>query len=141
MYGDDLIRRWGRLGRSRQLLLVEAVLALGAASAAIRLLPFKRAIRLGSRPVHTRAAADMSSEILWSVEAAARRVPWRAVCFQKGLAAQWMLRRRGVDAVLHYGIAKDEAGELKAHVWVAAGDHVIIGGEEAPRFHHVAAFP
>ena len=77
----------------------------------------------------------------WAVEAAARRVPWRTVCFQKGLALHWMLRRRGVDARLHYGIGHDETGELEAHVWVAAGGTVLIGGLEAPRFNLVATFP
>jgi hypothetical protein len=27
--------------------------------------------------------------------------PWTPVCIQRGLAAQWMLRRRGIDARLH----------------------------------------
>lgn len=51
-----------------------------------------------------------------------------------------MLRRRGVDAVLHYGIAREEAGELQAHVWVAAGDAIVVGGAEAPNFKCVAKF-
>ena len=63
------------------------------------------------------------------------------MCIQQGLALQWMLRRRGVDARLHYGIAKDERGELQAHVWVAAGGEVVIGGAEAPQFKCVATYP
>lgn len=141
MKGRDVIARWRRLGRPRQLLLIEAVGALGAASAAIRLLPFKRAVRLGSRPLPGTSAVQVSPDLIWSVEAAARRVPWRAMCIQKGIALQWMLRRRGVDAMLHYGIAHDRSGELEAHVWVVAEGRVIIGGEEAPRFHRVATFP
>ena len=84
---------------------------------------------------------DIAEEVRWAVEAAARNVPWRAMCIQKGLALQWMLRRRGIDARLHYGIARDEVGELQAHVWVAAGNSVVIGGAEAPRFKCVATFP
>ncbi|MEO8548089.1 MAG: lasso peptide biosynthesis B2 protein [Sphingomicrobium sp.] len=134
--------RWIRIGRERQWLFIEAVAALAAASAAIQLLPFRRAIRLGSRPLETSSAKDsrIQGEVCWAVEAAARRAPWRAVCIQKGLAAQWMLRRRGVDAVLHYGIAREEAGELQAHVWVAAGDEIVVGGDEAPKFKCVAKF-
>ena len=141
MKGRDVITRWRRLGRLRQLLLIEAVAALGAAAAAIRLLPFKRAVRLGSRPLPGKSAAQVSPDLAWSVEAAARRVPWRALCFQKALALQWMLRRRGVDARLHYGLAHDPAGELEAHVWVAADGRVIIGGDEATRFRRVATYP
>ena len=137
-----LVSRWARLGRRRQALLAEAVLAVAAASAAIRLRAFKRAIRMGSLPLTGRPAdGDITDDVRWAVETAARNVPWRAMCIQEGLALQWMLRRRGVDARLHYGIAKDEVGELQAHVWVAAGGSVVIGGAEAPRFKCVAIYP
>ena len=138
----SLLSRWARLGRRRQALLAEAVLAVAAASAAIRLRAFKRAIRMGSLPLTGRPAdGDITDDVRWAVETAARNVPWRAMCIQEGLALQWMLRRRGVDARLHYGIAKDEVGELQAHVWVAAGGSVVIGGAEAPRFKCVAIYP
>lgn len=141
MKADNLIARWMRLGRLRQLLLIEASIALAAASAAVRLLPFKRAVRLGSRSLSAVRLQDVTPDARWAVKTAAHRLPWKAVCFQQGLALQWMLRRRGVDARLHYGIARDEAGELEAHVWITAGDRVIIGEDEAPRFQRVAIFP
>ena len=138
----SLVLRWARLGRRRQALLIEALLAITAASASIHLRTFKRAIRMGSLPLTERqAVGDTTHDVRWAVETAARNVPWRAMCIQQGLALQWMLRRRGVDARLHYGIATDEIGELQAHVWVAAGGSVIIGGAEAPRFKCVATFP
>lgn len=137
-----LISRWARLGRRRQALLAEALLAVAVASAAIRLRAFKRAIRMGSlRLTEQRAPGDISEDVRWAVEKAAGIAPWQAMCIQKGLALQWMLRRRGIDARLHYGIGHDEGGELQAHVWVAAGDRVVIGGAEAPRFKCVATFP
>jgi hypothetical protein len=138
----SLISRWARVSPPRRALLVEALLAVAAASASIRLRAFKRAIRMGSLPLTERTAAgDVTDDIRWAVETVARNVPWRAMCIQQGLALQWMLRRRGVDARLHYGIAKDEIGELQAHVWVAAGGSVVIGGAEAPRFKCVATYP
>lgn len=69
-----------------------------------------------------------------------RRVPWRVVCFQQGLALHWMARRRGIASVLHYGVAHDPAG-LAAHVWVSVDGRIVIGGEEAPRFACLAYFP
>ena len=138
----SLVSRWARLGRRRQALLAEALLAIAAASAAIRFRAFKRAIRMGSLPLTEQpAAGEITGDVRWAVETAARNVPWRAMCIQQGLALQWMLRRRGVDARLHYGIGRDEIGELQAHVWVAAGDSVVIGSDEAPRFKCVATYP
>jgi hypothetical protein len=138
------IIRFVHLGRHRQLLLLEASAAIAAASAAVRFLPFRWAIRMGSRTL-SKGAASGRNEILpearWSIEAAARAAPWRAVCLQQGLALQWMLRRRGIDAVLHYGLAKEKGGELEAHAWVVVGDKLVIGGEIAPKFRCVATFP
>jgi transglutaminase superfamily protein len=141
MKASNLFERWNRLSSSRRRLLVEAFVALGAASAAVWLMPFKRAVRLGSRPLAAKETGRFTADASWAVETAARYVPWRAVCFQKGIALQWMLRRRGVDARLHYGVGRDEAGDLKAHVWVGANDHIIIGGEEAELYQRVATFP
>ena len=59
-------------------------------------------------------------------------MPFRAVCLQQALACQIMLRRRGVEARLHYGVAIGE--RLEAHVWVSVGNRIVIGEEEAGRF-------
>jgi len=67
-------------------------------------------------------------------------VPWRAKCIEQGFAAQWMLRRRAVPAVLHYGVAKRD-GALAAHVWVRSGANDVIGCENSNEFSEVAQFP
>jgi hypothetical protein len=75
------------------------------------------------------------------VGACADRVPWKAVCFQRGLALHWMLRRRGIASVLHYGIAQGNDRGLRAHVWISADGRVVLGGAEAAEFTCVASFP
>jgi hypothetical protein len=70
------------------------------------------------------------------VEAAARRLPWRTACIQKGLAVQRMLRSSGIDAVLHYGARhRPVTGKLEAHVWVTVDGRAVAGGEE------IASYP
>jgi hypothetical protein len=125
-------------------LLAEASLALASAALVIHLLPFRRAIRFGSGGLsHSDHEASIKKlrRFERSVERAAALVPWRTVCLQKGLALQWMLRRRGIDARLHYGIGKDDVGALCAHVWVSAGAAMLIGSEQAPHFQTVATYP
>ncbi len=125
-------------------LLAEALVTLALASAAIRLLPFRRVAalagsgRLGSGRV--RGDPGDIDAVRRAVLAWARRVPWRVVCFQQGLALHLMARRRGIATVLHYGVVQ-ESGGLAAHVWVSVDDAVVIGGEEAPRFTCLARFP
>jgi hypothetical protein len=141
-----LIQKFFRLPRHDRRLLFEAVFWLAFAWLAIALLPFSHVGRLAGRPVRTveprqRMRLLAIERIRWAVVASARRVPWRANCFQQGLATQFMLRRRGVPAVLYYGAAMNPQEGLSAHVWVRHGDIDVVGCETASRFAVLAAFP
>ncbi|MES2136795.1 MAG: lasso peptide biosynthesis B2 protein [Pseudomonadota bacterium] len=134
------MRLRGLDGRRRRLLARAAVL-LTVASAAVALLPFMRAVRLGAVPLGRRRSIEID-DCTWAIEAAARRLPWRTVCIEKGIALQRLLRSRGIDAILHYGARHHpDSGKLEAHVWVSVGDKAVIGGEEAAGFVEVAAYP
>jgi hypothetical protein len=125
-------------------LLIEAGLFLAAAAAAIAILPFSRVTRLAgkARNIAPRMPEDGEVRVLrWAIEAMARRAPFRSKCFERGLAAQWMLRRRGFDPTLFYGAARGAGGALAAHVWVCVGDRDVIGCENAAAFTMIARFP
>lgn len=134
--------RLARLGPSEWPLLAEALATLALASLAIAVLPFRKvaaaASARGRWPLQARA--DAVARARWAVEAWSRRVPWRTVCFQRGLALHWMLRRRGIGSVLLYGARRDGEG-LAAHVWVDVDGETVIGGEEAAGFACLARFP
>jgi hypothetical protein len=137
-------RRRRPLGATNRRLLAEALPALVLASLAVKLVPFRRVARAASRRGRAAGApadAAFLRQARWAVAAWAKRVPWRAVCFQQGLALHAMLRRRGIPSVLHYGVAKDGEAGLRAHVWVTVDGRPVIGGEEAPAFACVATFP
>ena len=120
---------------------MRAALTLTLASLAVAILPFRTAIAFGSATSKRRAKVD-PEDCVWAVEAAARRVPWRTVCIQRGLAVQRILRTSGVDAILHYGVRRTpDSGALESHVWISVFGAPIIGTEEAPDFGEVAVFP
>lgn len=130
-----------RMSPARRRLIVRAAVALTAASAAVALLPFRWAVRFGSRRIRGQTAL-MPSECAWAVEAAARRLPWRTMCIEKGLAVQRLLRSGGVNAVLHYGARQNKIdGKLEAHVWVSVATETIIGGDQAADFAELASYP
>jgi hypothetical protein len=138
------LKRFWQLGPRGKLLIVEAMAGLAVAAAAIAVLPFRKAVKVGS--MGERRSADRFTdldvdEICWSVKAVAARVPWRAMCFERGLAVQWMLRRRGLDAKLVYGARLGEEAGLDAHVWVTLNDRILIGGEQAAEFQRLATHP
>ena len=124
------------------LLLAEALAALALASLAIAVLPFRKVAGAASaRGRRTRRDdPEMVRRVRGAIQGWGRRVPWKAVCFQRGLALHWMLRRRGIRSVLLYGVRQREDG-LAAHVWVDVDGKTVIGGEEAPGFACLARFP
>ena len=134
------------MDRQDRLLLIEALATLSVASLAIRFLPFRRVVMVVTAGVSDRSVGRDERDILirrivWALGACANRVPWKALCFQRGLAAHLMLRRRGLDSVLHYGVANVPDGALRAHVWITQGGQFVVGGEEAGAFTCLATFP
>lgn len=140
------LRRLKELGWQERALLAEAAGALVLAALAVQMLPFRTVVKAagaGSRRARAGAPVrpDEIARVRWAIEASARRLPMRLVCFQKGLALHKLLQRRGVATSLHYGVAQDADRGLAAHVWVTYQGRPIIGGEEAPRFTCLATFP
>lgn len=140
-----MAERW-RLAWRRRALLAEALVAVMGASLAIRFLPFNRVVGwVAAGGASGKTPADRLDEVVadvrWAVDACANRVPWRAVCFQRGVAAHAMLQRRGVASTLHYGVAQPRQAGLKAHVWVTAGELDVLGVRESAGYARLASFP
>ena len=123
-------------------LMIETGLALIVASAAIRLVPFRKLAERLSKPLpRSRPAPHKEiAALTWAIRAWCRRLPWRTLCFEQGLTAHWLLRRRGFSSTLHYGAAKRE-GILKAHVWIKSGALDVVGCEIAGDYALLARFP
>lgn len=140
---DDAASAGNRPGIGEIANFIEAVVALLLASLAIAVLPFRMLMRTIANPRGGAGSIDAdraAHEVTQAIRRAERRLPLRIVCLHKALAAQWMLRRRGVAADIHYGISP--AGEvLKAHVWVDVGAKTIIGEDESLGYARVATFP
>lgn len=137
-------RRLRELAWRDRLLLMEAAATIAVASLAIRLLPFRKVVSALARGGDRSISRQSSSEIpraRWAVEACARRLPWRIVCFQQGLALHKLLQRRGIATSLHYGVVQNSDRGLAAHVWVTHEGEAIIGGEQAAAFTCLATFP
>jgi hypothetical protein len=121
-------------------LLAEAGLAVLRASIAIRLRPFATVAEQAiARQVAAEPDPATIASVVRAVEAWGRRVPWRALCMEQGIAAATMLARRGYPVDLAFGAAMID-GELKAHVWVRSGDRDVIGCENAADFAILSQF-
>jgi hypothetical protein len=127
------------------LLATETFLLLTLATALIRVAPFQIITwSAGLRVVDCTDQANRAQTIARVrrvVPACARRLPWHPQCFPQGLAAQWMLHRRGVGSTLHCGAARDEGGVLIAHVWVSYEKEPIVGARYAGQFTRFVSLP
>jgi hypothetical protein len=136
-------------GMGRWLLALEAFALLGLMRLLIALIPFRRLQSLSGRPVKGEEIAlpplsawqELSSRrVGWALRAAARRTPWRSACLAQALAGRWMLRRRGIPSVIHFGARIDEGRRLRAHAWLRCGPRILTGGEERAAFQEISAF-
>lgn len=140
-----MVARWRKLAWQDRALLMEAMLLLAIGSLFIAVLPFRMVAALtawGGRtadPSHDRIR--LRRRVGWAVQACASRVPWHAMCLQQSVAAQWMLRRRGVPATLVLGAAIDSKDGLIAHAWVRDGEVTVVGGDNLVKYAELAAFP
>jgi hypothetical protein len=125
--------------------LAEAALSLLIVRLALEILSFPQALRLlrivpGENGAGRFAAAE-ARDVGRTIGRAARHLPFRAVCLQQAFAALLMLRRRGLSATVHLGLARESAtGMLMAHAWSRSGAMPVTGAEAAPGFAAVAAF-
>jgi hypothetical protein len=134
--------RFARLGWRDRLLLGEAMLCLAIASLMIALRSFRNVAQFmtAGRKTGGPAPGPQARRIAWALNACANRVPWKAVCFQRAVAAHMMLRRRGWATTINYGVRRADGGALAAHVWARSGDVDVIGCENAGDFQLVTSF-
>ncbi len=84
---------------------------------------------------------ELIGRVIWAIDRAAKRSPFRSLCFERGFAAKRMLDRRGIASILYYGVAYDEHDAIEAHVWVIADGLDICGAAHAHRYAVLAQFP
>jgi Transglutaminase-like superfamily len=147
------LTRFTQVGGHRRALLLEAVGWLLLARLSLMFVSFPRlARRLGTvvapADVHAAAAkpdgprdhARLAEEIGWAVTRAARHVPFRAVCLPQAMAARIMLKRRGVDSVLHFGARLGRDKPMDAHAWLDAAGVEVTGYPVEKTFAEIACF-
>jgi Transglutaminase-like superfamily len=145
--------RFAQVGHRRRAVLIEAVAWLLVARLSLIFVSFSRLARqLGTlvAPTDARAIraksddmqdqARVAAEVGWAVTRAARHVPFNAVCRPQAMAARVMLKRRGVDSVLHFGARIGQDKPIDAHAWLDAAGVEVTGYPVANTFAEIACF-
>ena len=128
--------------------ILEALFFLLIARLALQLFPFKRvvnwmvaSVRGPERKGEVREQARQ--EVGGAIRAIHRRYPSLSTCLYRAIAAQAMLRRRGVSVTLYYGARTLTGRGLVAHAWVMDGEQGVIGHWVArkDKYHLLARYP
>jgi len=126
------LRKFLSLTPSDRVLLINALLLLGAIRLGLKLLPFQRLRRLLERmaqPTGTLQEEELASvdKVAWAVMVASHYIPG-ARCLAQALATQVLLKRRGYPTQLRIGFIRGMGGQMSAHAWVESDGRVAIGG-------------
>lgn len=141
-----LLRRLRQLRSLDRWLLLETLVHLVAARLALRVLPFRWLAWWFQRPTRQpeltgEARQTAIQKVRRAIHDTNRWLGLKAVCFPRSIAAQTMLRRRGVSTTLYYGAATlPDQGTLMAHVWLQDGDQGIVAHENSSQFHILARY-
>jgi hypothetical protein len=121
-----LVRTLLRLGGRERQLALQAAIVLAGITLALRFFPPLQwwLLRKAGRPVRSHMDRVSPESISWAVTAAGRRIPG-ATCLAEAIAACWLARRHGHDAMLRIGVAP--GCKVKAHAWVECGDKILVG--------------
>jgi hypothetical protein len=127
-------------------LFIEACLRLVWARLLLRFLSFRQLTWLFSIPLRKPVLSGAEREqlrrdVCWAIERASDCLPGETACFPRGIAAQIMCRKCGIDATMYYGAVLDPVAGLRAHVWVQDGPDGVVGHLVASQYGVLARFP
>ena len=136
-------------GRRRRFLLT-AFISLARSRRALATTPFKTLVeRLcvngGGGAAHSLSPeqAEIAQDIGWAVRTAAAHAPGDNSCLVQVLAAQRMLRARGIGGTCHIGAAFGESPAepgFQAHAWLTCGGAFVTGEAGHERFSVLTEF-
>ena len=130
----DFVRRLARLAARDWWFLGIAAKELGCARIRHLVRPTGE-ILLELQARQTSAAALTPAQVAdvtrlgWAIGAVSNRVPWRADCLLRVMAADRWLRRWQLQPEFYLGVTKDAGGVFGAHAWLSCGGLDVTGGE------------
>lgn len=147
------LKTFATAGWRRQALVAEACARMFWARIRVAVLPFpKVAQTLGEfvPPTDPRAAeraaattpeqAKFARDVKWAVVQSAPFMPFRSVCLQQAMAAQLMLKKRGISSVMHFGAQPGGKRPIDAHAWLDAAGVRVTGYPIPPDMGEIACF-
>lgn len=124
--------RLSRYSLKKIILYGSVYVLLGLANLLIKLVSFKKLVRLisnsdrAAEAVLTPRKAARLRSIRNAIVSVSRRTPWRSKCFEQAVTASLILRVLGISHQISFGLNTDN-NELKAHAWLLVNDIWVTG--------------
>ncbi|HEY9827202.1 MAG TPA: lasso peptide biosynthesis B2 protein [Stenomitos sp.] len=100
------------------------------------LVPFERLHRwvewfsqfsMTQQPPLRHANPNVVKQVVWAVDASARRMVKPVKCLARALTVKALLGQHNCPADLKIGVAKNQQAQLEAHAWIEVEGQVVIG--------------
>ena len=129
-------------------LFVEAWCFLAVARFMLLFVPFRRILAVMGQVNDSENNADHKTpplilkDIKLAIGRAAKRSPWRTMCFEQALAAKFMLKNRRLESIIYFGAAKNTTGgqKLLLHAWLDCRGENVTGGKNKETFTIIGSF-
>lgn len=132
----------------RRMLLAEATFCLLVARLVLIIVPFPRLMRMITRPIrrgeiHGTARVEQRNQVRQAIYTMRLRMQDQTTCLHRAIAAQFMLRRRGISSTIYFGAIRQPGEGLTTHAWVQDGTEGVVGyiTVQKARYHIVACYP
>ncbi|MDB6129472.1 MAG: hypothetical protein JWM04_579 [Verrucomicrobiales bacterium] len=142
----SLPAKYFKLSKEAKLMLLEALVYLLWVKVMLTVTPFRRVAeklkksRLEPKSVFAVAEIRVAENVTWAIETVARHVRLGLVCLPQGIAAKWMLERRGLPTKLYIGVKNGVENKVAAHAWLTAGEMILTGKKEMAGHQVIAVF-
>ena len=115
--------------------LATATVALLRARIVIILVPANKVIKKLRAEAVGAVSADTPGECSewllrtsWAVQSAAVHLPWRTDCLVRVIAADWLVRRKGLQSEVFVSAGKTLDAKFTAHAWLSCQGVEMTGG-------------
>jgi hypothetical protein len=134
-----MLRSFLALSNRERLLVLEAAVLLVGVGAAVRVVAYTLVrSALESVPAPFLGSETPRERIGWAVDAADGAVPGDRSCLTRALVAEAMLKRRGRETALRFGVDGADR-DMEAHAWLESGGETVVGGENREAYTRLEA--
>ena len=127
-----ILRKFAGYSALERRLVVKAWFTLVAVRILLWVAPYRWIEARLMKPPAATPADVPPADLARAVTRASKLVPF-ATCLTQALAGGFLIRRAGRNAIIHFGVARGDAG-FKAHAWLESDGGILIGGSEAAAY-------